>query len=254
MIKAIYRKLLNFQPARLLLRRCRARLQQLSGYSDPFFDLARVARDSKATLFLDIGCHKGDTLLRFLESGIDCAVAAFDPVPESLESARRLLKGYSNISFYPYALSDENGVANFHLNANEQTSSLLANDLGNVESFPDDTCGVTENKVITTRLDSWANDKTIKSYVVIKCDTQGAEGKVVRGGLSFIRDHAAAFYGEVMLGNMYRGQTSFGELSTLLEAECGMVLQDVYPCLHDPKGRAVQFDALWVKPQFLKSR
>jgi FkbM family methyltransferase len=254
MIKAIYLKLLNFRPARLLLRRWRSRLQELSGYSDPFFDLARVARASRATLFLDIGCHKGETLLRFLESGIDCPVAAFDPVPESLESARRLLKGHPQISFYPLALSDEDGEADFHLNTNEQTSSLLANDSGNVESFPQDTCGVTERKVITSRLDSWATDKKVKSYVVIKCDTQGAEGKVVRGGISFIRDHAAAFYGEVMLGNMYRGQTSFGELSTLLESECGMVLQDIYPCLHDPKGRAVQFDALWVKPQFLQRR
>jgi FkbM family methyltransferase len=254
MIKVIYLKLLNFRPTRLLLRRWRAGLQQLSGYSDPFFDLARVARDSKSTLFLDIGCHKGETLLRFLESGIDCPVAAFDPVLESLESARRLLKSYPNVSFYPLALSDEDGEATFHLNANEQTSSLLANDSGNVESFPQDTYGVTENKVTTARLNAWAADNKVKSHVVIKCDTQGAEGKVVRGGMSFIKDHAAAFYGEVMLGNMYRGQTSFGELSTLLESECGMVLQEIYPCLHDPNGRAVQFDALWVKPQFLQSR
>jgi FkbM family methyltransferase len=251
MIKAIYLKLLNFRPTRLLLRRWRAEIQQLAGYSDPFFDLARVAQESKSALFLDIGCHKGETLLRFLESGINCPVAAFDPVAESIESARRLLRGYKRITYYPLALSDKDGEAFFHLNANEQTSSLLANDSGNVESFPNDTRGVAVSKVTTARLDSWAADKNLKSFVVIKCDTQGAEGKVVRGGKSFIKRHAAAFYSEIMLGNMYRGQTSFGELSALLERDCGMVLQNIYPCLHDSQGRAVQFDALWVNPQFL---
>lgn len=254
MLKNIYLKLLHFRTTRLLLRRCRAQAQRLCEYSDPFFDLASIARASQATLFLDIGCHKGETLLRFLESGIKCPVAAFDPVPESLERARWLLKGYPSVFFYSLALSDEDGEAIFHLNANEQTSSLLANDSGNIDSFPKDTYGVTENKVTTARLDSWAADNKVKSHVVIKCDTQGAEGKVVRGGMSFIKNHAAAFYGEVMLGNMYCGQTSFGELSALLEGECGMVLRHIYPCLHDSKGRAVQFDALWVKPQFLKSR
>jgi len=252
MIKAIYLKLLNFRPTRLLLRRWRAGLQQLAGYSDPFFDLARVAREARSGLFLDIGCHKGETLLRFLESGVDCPVAAFDPVAESIDSARRLLRGYQHINYYNLAVSDEDGEAVFYLNANEQTSSLLANDSGNVESFPNDTRGVAVNKVITARLDSWAADKKLESFVVIKCDTQGAEGKVVRGGMSFIKQHAAAFYCEIMLSNMYRDQSSFGELSALLEGDCGMVLQNIYPCLHDSRGRAVQFDALWVKPQFLK--
>ena len=91
MIKNLYLGLLKFRPARLLLRRCRARAQAVCGYSDPFFDLVRIARASRASLFIDIGCHKGDTLLRFLESGIKCRVAAFDPFAESLEQARRLL-------------------------------------------------------------------------------------------------------------------------------------------------------------------
>ncbi len=51
---------------------------------------------------------------------------------------------------------------------------------------------------------------------------------------------------------MYKGQSSFGEIRALLENECGLVLQNVFPCLHDKAGRAVQMDALWVKPEFLK--
>jgi FkbM family methyltransferase len=251
MIKASYLRLLHLRPARLLLRRWRAEIQKLCGYSDPFFELAGIARNSNSSLFIDIGCHKGETLLRFLESGIKCPVAAFEPFIESLDKARELLKSYPQISYFPVAASDNDGFATFYRNRNEQTSSLLENDLGNTESFPEDTSTDTRVTVPTVRLDTWAIDKPTRSFAVIKCDTQGAEGKVVRGGLGFIRDKVAAFYCEVMLGHMYRGQASFDELSALLEGECGMVLRNVYPCLHDARGRAVQFDALWVKPQFL---
>lgn len=251
MIKKLYLELLKIRPARLLLRRGRARAQALCGYSDPFFDLARIARVSQASLFMDIGCHKGDTLLRFLESGVRCRVAAFEPFAESLEKARCLLGNYDNISYYNYALSDQDGKAPFHCNTNEQTSSLLPNDEGNLASFPRDTSVQSIVEVPIVRLDTWANRADQVSCAVIKCDAQGAEGKVVRGGLRFIQDKVAAFYCEVMLGKMYFGQASFDELRRLLEVECGMVLRHIYPCLHDPDGRAVQFDALWVKPAFL---
>ena len=254
MIKRIYLSLLQFGPCRVFLRRCRAKAQEICGYSDPFYDMCKVAQAAKASLFIDIGCHTGETLLRFIESGIDCPVAAFDPMPESLERARQLLSGYANISFFQAAMSDADGKTEFHCNENEQTSSLLMNDIGNIASFPADTSNERTIEVDTIRLDSWAKEQSPVSHALIKCDTQGAEGKVVRGGIDFIRKHAAAFYCEVMLGKMYQGQTSFEELSALLEKECGMVLQNVYPCLHDAQGRAVQFDAMWVKPQFLLKR
>ena len=76
---------------------------------------------------------------------------------------------------------------------------------------------------------------------------------MIRGGIAFIRDQVAAFYGEVMLDRMYQGQSSFDEIRGLLEGECGMVLRDVYPCMHDLSGRAVQMDALWVKPDMLEA-
>ena len=54
-----------------------------------------------------------------------------------------------------------------------------------------------------------------------------------------------------MLGEMYKGQSSFGQIRQMLEKDCGMALKNIYACLHDSAGRAVQTDALWVKPQWL---
>jgi FkbM family methyltransferase len=251
MVKQLYLRCLRFPALRKPLRLARAKLQNIAGYSDPFYNLAHVVRASNARLFLDIGCHHGDTLLRFIESGVSCPVAAFDPFGENIEKAKRLLQPHPRINFYQLALSNTNGQARFYLNKNEQTSSLLDNDAGNLDSFAEDTTPVGSCEVETRTLDSWAADHQVTGPCIIKCDTQGAEGLVIQGGMSFIRDHCAAFYGEVMLGNMYKGQTSFAEIRLLLEEDCGLVLKNIYPCLHDSAGRAVQMDVLWVKPEWL---
>jgi FkbM family methyltransferase len=251
MIKKLYLQCLRYPGLRKPLRRARATMQSIAGYSDPFYDLARIAQTSDARLFLDIGCHHGDTLLRFVESGVKCPVAAIDPFPDNIEQAEKLLRAFPQISFHQIALSNTNGTATFYLNRNEQTSSLLPNDAGNEQSFEVDTAQLGSCEVKTSTLDTWATEHGAKGPCIIKCDTQGAEGLVIEGGKSFIRKHCVAFYGEVMLGDMYRGQASFGEMRHLLEKDCGMVLKNVYPCLHDKAGRAVQMDALWVKPEWL---
>ena len=251
MIKQSYLYLLRFGPIRRVLRNFRARIQSVAGYSDPFYGLAHIASFAHARLFLDIGCHHGDTLLRFIESGITCPVAAFDPFADNLDRARKLLRQFPQITFYEIALSDRNGTAEFYLNQNEQTSSLLPNDTGNLASFAADTAPLGSCEVKTQTLDTWAAENGATGPCIIKCDTQGAEGLVIKGGESFIRDHCIAFYGEVMLGDMYKGQSSFAEIKSLLEKDCGLVLKNIYPCLHDSAGRAVQMDALWVKQEFL---
>jgi FkbM family methyltransferase len=251
MIKNFYLRCLRLPLLRKPLRQARARLQGIAGYSDPFYELAELSRASKATLFLDIGCHHGDTLLRFLESGVVCPIAAFDPFGRNIEKAKLLLQPFPQITFYQIALSDRNGTAEFHLNQNEQTSSLLENDTGNITSFAEDTASLGSCQVITQTLDTWAAKHSIQEPCVIKCDTQGAEGLVIKGGVSFIREHCIAFYGEVMLGDMYKGQSSFGEIRALLEKDCGLVLKNIYPCLHDKAGRAVQMDVMWVRHDML---
>jgi FkbM family methyltransferase len=247
MIKDIYLRCLRIPTLRKPLRKARARLQSFAGYTDPFFELADLSRAVGATLFLDIGCHHGDTLLRFIESGIECPVAAFDPFGENIEKAKRLLRPYPRVNFYQLALSNTNGKARFYINRNEQTSSLLANDTGNLDSFADDAAPAGSCEVETRTLDNWAAENGVTGPCIIKCDTQGAEGLIIQGGRNFIREHCVAFYGEVMLGDMYKGQSSFGEIRALLERDCGLVLHNVFPCLHDKAGRAVQMDVLWIR-------
>jgi len=220
------------------------------GQPDPFDDLARVAQRAKADLFLDIGCHHGDTLIRFLEAGVCCPTVAFDPLEQNLKVARKTLSQFPKVHFEQLALSDEDGAASFFVNRNEQTSSLLENAAGNLDSFKKDTEHLDSIEVPVCKLDTWfaRQPQPRPRSILVKCDTQGAEEKVVRGGIHLFQKYVSAIYAEVMLGEMYQGQADFFSLRKLLEGDCGLMLHNTYPCLRDPMGRAVQMDALWVRP------
>jgi len=249
-IKRFYLFLLSFGCLRRYLRKWRAKFLAVTGHSDPYDDLATISSRIQSGLFIDIGCHHGDALLRFVEAGINCPIVAFDPVAKNLEIASRRLAHLPNIKFERLALSDEDGSAKFFMNRNEQTSSLLENEAGNIKSFGEGTAHVGVFEVSTKRLDTWHESQpdTRPKRIIIKCDTQGAEGKVIRGGLHVIRNYVCAFYAEVMLGDMYQGQADFASMRKLLEDECGLILHKVYPCLQDSSGKAVQMDALWIRP------
>jgi FkbM family methyltransferase len=249
-LKVIYLQLLRNAVFRKLFRNLRAKFLAATGHSDPYDDLAIISRSIQAELFIDIGCHHGDALLRFVDAGVNCPIVAFDPVAKNLEIASRRLARVPNIKFERLALSDEDGAAKFFMNRNEQTSSLLENEAGNVKSFGEDTTRVGVFEVPTKRLATWyeSEPNPRPNRIIIKCDTQGAEGMVIRGGLHVIRNHVSAFYAEVMLGDMYQGQADFASMRKLLEDECGLILHKVYPCLQDSTGKAVQMDALWIRP------
>jgi hypothetical protein len=87
MIENLYLRCLRVPMLRKPLRQARARLQGIAGYIDPFYELADLRRASGVGLFLDIGCHHGETLRRFIESGINRPVAALDPSGENIEKA-----------------------------------------------------------------------------------------------------------------------------------------------------------------------
>lgn len=254
MLKKSYLTLLKYPPAKRLLRSWRHHFLRMCDQPEPFGDIARLSRAIRADLFIDIGCHTGDTLIRFLDEGVNCPVAAFDPISTNLDQARRKLSSYPQVTFHCAALSDTDGSAKFHVNKNSQTSSLLDNATGNERSFAQDTQHVDFVEVPTMRLDTWTGSNTAnKERLIIKCDTQGAEELVVRGGKDTFKTKVSAFYSEVMLDPMYEGQASFEGLRNLLENECGLALRDIYPCLHDKDGRAVQMDVLWVRPHLVKA-
>src|SRR5688572_14884163 len=251
-IKQFYDLCLSAGPTRRFVRGMRGRLYRLLNVPEANHDISSLSQTAEATLFLDIGCFQGNTILRFREAGIRCPIVGFDPLKENIQIAASKLKAYDDIELITAAVSNVEGALDFFVNANLQTSSFLENDEGNIRFLTNETKHERQVVVKTITLDAWG--KTTKldpTRTVIKCDVQGAELRVIQGGRRLFSDHVVGFYAEVQLCRMYRGQPTFEELNRVLEGDYDLVLHNIYRCLHDAEGRVLQTDALWVKRSFL---
>jgi FkbM family methyltransferase len=251
-IKRLYNLCLAAGPTRRLVRGMRGRLYGLLSVPEANHEISTLAQTAGATLFLDIGCFQGNTILRFRETGIHCPIVGFDPLEENIQIAARRLKAYDDIQLITAAVSNVEGAVDFFFYSGLQTSSFLDNDEGNTRFLTDETKHERQVVVKTITLDAWGRaTKLDPTRTVIKCDVQGAELHVIQGGKRFFSDHVIGFYAEVQLCRMYRGQPTFEELNRVLEGDHDLVLHNIYRCLHDAEGRVLQTDALWIKRSFL---
>ncbi len=231
-------------------RRLSRFIKRTVGAPDAYGDLFAIARKAKPVSVLDIGSHNGDTIERFVDD-LDIPICGFEPTPGSFEELKRRYAFNPQVRLFNCALSNREGYENLFCNANPQTNSLLENDIGNNRFFPEHTRHLKTIRVKVRTLDGWASRYLPAGLLIVKADVQGNEGRLLDGGKVLIRSRVAAIYAESQLCPMYKGQIGFGELHERLTGECGFYLHNVYPCLQDKKGKAVQLDALWVKDEFL---
>lgn len=231
-------------------RRLTRALKSSIGVPDAYGDLFAVVRRTGASAVLDIGAFVGETVERFTDE-LDVPVYAFEPTPRSFEVLRARFAGRRNVHLFDLALSDRAGEAALHCNANPQTNSLLPADERGAGSFAEHTESREVATVRTQTLDAWAAEHLPSGRLVIKADVQGAEGRLLDGGRESFSLRVVAIYSEAHLSPIYRGQISFTELHERLTGEFGFVLHNVYPCMQDAAGRAVQLDALWIKEEAL---
>lgn len=236
-------------PQRRLVRKVKSALN----VPDAYGEIVKICQLLPPAAILDVGSHRGTTIVRYIDELGSIPIHGFEPTPESYEYLRQRFEGFKQVFLHNVALSDESGVHEFFCNVDEQTNSLLDNDAENEESFGEDSAHLRRIEVRTTTLDEWAAREIPDGRLVLKVDVQGAEGLLIEGGQQTIRERVIAFYSEVMLSPMYSGQTDFGAVHERLTTELGFVLRNIYPCLHNDSGKAVQADALWVKPPVLEA-
>ena len=247
MLKQIHRALVRNSFTRRHEWRLVCSMKRLLDAPDAYVDLMSIVRTRHPVAILDLGAFHGNTVARFLD---ECSIPihAFEPTPASAEFIRQRFAGVRQVRVHEAALSDRLGVATFHENQNPQTNSLLDNDRGNVEAFSCSTRPVGTYEVKTITLDGWLAENIPEGPVVIKSDIQGAEGLLVDGGKDAFRERVIAFYSEAQIGAMYAGQMDFWTLHKRLTTEFGFRLSQIYPCLCNENGEAVQTDVLWIKP------
>ncbi len=146
------------------------------------------------TVVIDVGANIGFHTLNILSNHPTVSAHCFEPHPEIFQELNRNvnLNGFtSRVVISPLALSDKSGEVDFFAvpkqEKNRGMSSLEEGATG---------VGFTKKKVQTCTFDSyWGHHRHKDPRIgLIKIDTQGHEGPVLRGMLGSIREHRPVLF------------------------------------------------------------
>lgn len=222
----------------------------LFGVPDPLNDLARLGRIKLPDAILDIGAHHGQTAieLRSLFPGLQ--IHCFEPYSESFDILKSATQHLQPIWHHKVALCDIDGTSKFFVNINSQTNSLLDNDKDNIDEIPS-TAHLSKEEVETRTLDSFSKTNLNGKRLFIKADIQGAELKLISGGLKTLAEMTDVFLCEVSLASLYQGQGDLFSINSIMTSQLPFVLYQIYRTVSNSQGRALWADAIWVRQGFL---
>lgn len=145
-----------------------------------------------ARQILDIGANIGWHAVRFALREPAARVAAFEPLPTSHAYLQRniaLNNMGARVTAFNYGLSERSGPVEFFIAPANGTNASLLNVAGREDARP--VLG------LTLTLDQWvANHGTPPDF--IKCDVEGAELLVFRGGIETLKAHRPVVFTEML--------------------------------------------------------
>jgi len=135
--------------------------------------------DPLAEIWIDVGAHLGEKTFTFAQENPALRVYAFEP---NLQLAAQRLGRLPNFVVMPMAVSEQDGCADFYLNAFAAASSLLPFDSAGLIGWRGGEVLKVERKVVvpTIRLDTFLDLMGIADVHFLKIDAQGADLAVIR--------------------------------------------------------------------------
>ena len=145
-----------------------------------------------ATNILDVGANIGWYSLRFAKRHPEARIFAFEPMPTSYTYLQRNVAANNvgaRVTTFNYGLSDSSGVVNFFISPTGGTNASLKNVAGAIDAMP--IVG------LTLTLDQWVvNQGVLPDF--IKCDVEGAELLVFRGGHATLISQRPVVFAELL--------------------------------------------------------
>lgn len=144
------------------------------------------------TTILDVGANIGWFSLWFANQAPTAKIHAFEPLPDNFRFLVRNVESNdlaSRVSVYPYGLSDRAGTFDFYAYPTGSTNASLLNVSGAGDAV--------KGTASTVKLDDWIHENGAAPDF-IKCDVEGAELLVFRGGEETIKRHRPIVFTEML--------------------------------------------------------
>jgi len=202
-------------------------------------------------MVFDVGAHIGLAARRYRELFPQAMIHCFEPFPESFAQLEQNVAGLGPIELHPVALAASEGDAQFSVNRNSATNSLLASDQRAEVYWRGDTPTTESSLSVTTRtLDGFASERSIGRIDILKMDVQGGEYDVLVGADELLKRQAIRLiYMELITAPTYVGQHRIREYLERFDS-VGYELFDLYN-FGRSNGRLLQTDVIFVSPDTL---
>ncbi len=209
---------------------------------------SNLLAEEKVAHIFDVGANVGRAATCYRELFPDAHLTCIEPISELASGLRAL---FPNHTVLQAALSDNEGVAEFHIGASKDVSSLLK---PNHKSLP-----VSYRKVMhttdvrnveTVTLDALLEDKVDLRIDLLKMDLQGGEMRALQGAKrALASERVSIICTEAFLLPFYQDHALFGEISGYLHNH-GYALHGIYnPVFSGRTGRLQWMDAIFVCPR-----
>lgn len=145
-------------------------------------------------------------------------VYLFEPLPQLYEPLKRWEAGDPRVRVFPYALSDADGLATFHVTNNDAQSSSLLPLAKHTEIFPD----VVEVSRITVERKTLETVMTLHDLSppdMLFIDTQGAEYQILSSLSAALLRGVQIVYTEVSTEELYKGARTLDDIKVLLDPD-----------------------------------
>lgn len=184
-------------------------------------------------IIFDVGSNTGQAYQLYRQVFPAALIHCFEPFPASMVALAETVAGDSLVRLHSVALASREGVADFNVNANSQTNSLLDTEPASTLFWGD---GLLETQakiqVQQVSLDRFVDSHSIPRISILKLDVQGSEYDVLLGARCMLqRQEIDIIYLEIILSQTYEGQRPLQDYLSIM-AENGYNLIDVYNPYH----------------------
>lgn len=191
------------------------------------FDITKTHKTPAQTLLglrnlnirtiIDIGANKGQFAKMISNIFPQSKIYCFEPLSEPFNALSQFAEKNNRITSYNFALGDREGDLNIFSHIEHSPSSSFLKTTNTCEQLYPMTKKQISTKVKITTLDGWREnfENPLPLDILIKCDVQGCEDRVIRGGARTF-SMAKACLLEINLDCLYEGQATFKDIFLLL--------------------------------------
>ena len=170
-----------------------------------------------APIIIEAGAHYGDDTVNMKSVWPYATMHLFEPLPHSFKIMRKTLSNVPQVHYYPLALSNHEGITEFHVNSsNPGACSINAPVHWNASEFDQ-----TPAQIHCMTIDTWAYLYDISHVDFMWLDMEGHELYALQGAKRILSG-VKAIYTEVSYIPVRVNSGNYKDVTVLLE-ECGFI-------------------------------